>query len=71
VLTNNNVRVKILISVRGGGVVVCCSGRCKYEGYMGDCTVRGKYPDDALCIVIEKEIEEEENHMRENHGDTN
>lgn len=30
---------------------MCCTGRCCYEDYMGDCTVRANqpWPTDALC----------------------
>jgi len=30
---------------------MCCSGKCKYEDYMGDCRVRANepWPKDALC----------------------
>jgi hypothetical protein len=30
---------------------MCCTGRCHYENYMGDCTVgKGQpWPEDAYC----------------------
>jgi hypothetical protein len=48
---------------------MCYSGKCKYEDCYGDCQIRdGKYPDDAGCVLIEKEISlKEEN---ENDSDT-
>lgn len=37
---------------------MCYTGRCKYEGYMGDCTINdGKYPDDAGCVLGEVEMD--------------
>lgn len=37
---------------------MCYSGKCKYEQYYGDCTIYdGLYPEDALCVECEKEIE--------------
>lgn len=40
---------------------MCYTGKCRYEMYWGECNKRGKYPDDALCVIIEKEIEKESN----------
>lgn len=49
---------------------MCYTGRCKYEDHEGECQVRrynvlkglpvNHYPDDAGCVVAEKEIEEME-----------
>jgi len=37
---------------------MCYTGKCRYEGYMGDCTVMSKIPDDAAgCILADKEID--------------
>jgi len=41
---------------------MCYTGKCKYEGHMGNCQVplyrNTSYPDDAHCIQIEKEVDE-------------
>ena len=37
---------------------MCYTGRCRYEGYMGDCTIAdGKYPDDAGCVLADIEAD--------------
>jgi hypothetical protein len=36
---------------------MCYTGKCRYEGYMGDCTVMSKIPDDAGCVLADKEID--------------
>lgn len=40
---------------------MCYTGKCKYEGYMGDCTIHGKRPEDALCRQQDEMIERIEN----------
>ncbi|MDD5650660.1 MAG: hypothetical protein PHF86_09625 [Candidatus Nanoarchaeia archaeon] len=38
---------------------MCYTGKCKYEGYQGDCChfEIGKIPEDAYCIVTEEQID--------------
>lgn len=37
---------------------MCYSGNCKYEQPMGDCSIVGlKYPEDALCILTDRQID--------------
>lgn len=43
---------------------MCYSGRCKYEDYMGDCTIVSKLntemvPLDADCVISDLHIEEQ------------
>ena len=40
---------------------MCYSGKCKYELWLGDCSIRQfeDVPDDALCNTIGSEIGEE------------
>ena len=41
-----------------------CSGMgCRYENYMGDCKApvsKGRYPDDAQCVIDQLTEEEEQ-----------
>lgn len=45
---------------------MCYTGKCRYETRSGDCSLIGKtsyayednWPDDALCIICEKESSE-------------
>ena len=40
---------------------MCYTGQCRYESYMGDCTITDyNYPDDAECMVVYKEMERKE-----------
>ncbi len=37
---------------------MCYTGQCRYEGYMGDCSITdNNYPDDAGCVIAEMEQE--------------
>ena len=44
---------------------MCHTGRCVYEDYMGNCTLKREecvpnYPDDAACVLMEWEQEQDE-----------
>ena len=41
--------------------VMCYTGTCPYEDFVGECTlsVSKSFPDDAWCVLIEKEEESE------------
>jgi len=49
------------------GEVMCYTGKCRYEGYMGNpcCFEIRAIPHDAFCVVIEEEIEKIEKIIRE------
>ena len=41
---------------------MCFTGECKYEDVLGGCQIHckeGKYPEDSLCVLMEKEWERE------------
>lgn len=41
---------------------MCYTGKCRYEGHMGDCLLGSKpIPDDAGCAIFEKALDEHEN----------
>lgn len=44
---------------------MCYTGKCKYEDHMGECILKQErdapyYPDDAACVRMELELEEDE-----------
>ena len=39
---------------------MCYSGKCRYETWDGECKVGHHFPEDALCVRTEREIEEYE-----------
>lgn len=47
---------------------MCYSGKCKYETYLGDCTIShlfgtDAFPNDAYCALCDKEQEEQERYQ--------
>jgi hypothetical protein len=49
---------------------MCYTGKCHYEDYLGECTIKDikDIPDDAGCVIAEIEIEkiEKENFLKNN-----
>jgi hypothetical protein len=45
---------------------VCYSGDCYYEDHTGECIVhyKDKFPEDASCVMAEKEIEKQNKEKR-------
>ena len=42
---------------------MCYTGKCPYEGYMGDCTLnisKNPMPDDAGCVIADEAIDKME-----------
>ena len=45
---------------------MCYSGQCKHEDYMGECTLgqlqtkQNGFPEDAICMITNKEAKEAE-----------
>jgi len=40
---------------------MCYSGKCPYEDYWGDCTIKnGRYPEDALCVREQERDDKED-----------
>lgn len=49
---------------------MCYSGKCKYEQYNGDCKLTSfPYPEDAACVIADKEIQEFEKKLLDKQQD--
>ena len=40
-----------------------CYQNCKYERWGGECRITRPYPPDALCAIMDREIEEYEDSL--------
>ncbi|HHX69997.1 MAG TPA: hypothetical protein GX708_18365 [Gallicola sp.] len=63
-MTNRYLKVhdKILSIIKGDDIM-CYTGKCNYEDYVGECTLNckpGEYPNDAHCLEQDLLIDEEE-----------